>query len=46
MVREAKKFIAKNQTKEAIHDALYQACKAIPRCAMGRGASGERVIED
>ena len=23
MVREAKKYIAKNTTKEAIHDALY-----------------------
>ena len=38
MVREAKKYIAKNETKEANHDALYQACKAIPRCAAGGGA--------
>jgi hypothetical protein len=44
MVREAKKYIAKNETKEAIHDALFQACKAIPRCAAGGGAR-ERARE-
>jgi len=30
MVKEVKKIIGKNETKEAIHNALYQACAAIP----------------
>jgi len=29
-VRQAKKFIGKNETKDAIHKALYEACAEIP----------------
>jgi len=30
LVREVKKIVGKNETKQAIHDALYQACAEIP----------------
>lgn len=30
MVKEVKKIIGKNETKDAIHNALYQACAQIP----------------
>ena len=30
LVREVKKIVGKNETQEAIHNALYQACAEIP----------------
>ena len=35
LVRQAKKLIGKNETKDAIHNALYQACSEIPRSLVG-----------